>query len=164
VATEGGHVTLPVTDEDDEAVIALLRSRFGHVSAERVLSGPGLTNLYDAVCAAAGKPAPPLTPAEITDRALSGTDGLAGATLDRFCAYLGTVAGDLALSSGALGGVYIAGGIVPRFGKFLAKSKFRHRFAAKGRFKPYLNKIPVYLVTSDQPALKGLSRLVRQSD
>jgi glucokinase len=164
VATEGGHVTLPATDETDEALIALLRTRFGHVSAERILSGPGLTNLYDAICAAAGKPAPPLTAAEITNRAIAGTDRFAAETLDRFCAILGTVAGDLALTAGALGGVYIAGGIVPRFARTLAKSSFRRRFAAKGRFKSYLNKIPVHVVTADQPALTGLSRLLRQSD
>jgi len=163
VATEGGHVTLPATDEEDEALIALLRSRFGHVSAERVLSGPGLVNLYDAVCAAAGKPAPKLTAAEITDRALSGRDRLARATLDRFCALLGTVAGDLALTAGALGGVYIAGGIVPRFGRYLARSPFRARFEAKGRFKSYLHRIPVHVVTADQPALRGLARLLSQS-
>ena len=162
VATEGGHVTLPALDDKDEAIITLLRSRFDHVSAERVLSGPGLGNLYDAVCAAAGKPAPSLTPAEITDRALAGKDMLAKETLDRFCAFLGTVAGDLALTSGALGGIYIAGGIVPRFGRYLGKSTFRQRFTAKGRFKSYLNRIPVYVVTADQPALNGLSRLVTQ--
>ena len=164
VATEGGHVTLPAADEDDEAVIAPLRARFGHVSAERVLSGPGLVNLYDSIATAARKPAGPLTPAEITDRALTGTDKLASATLDRFCALLGTVAGDLALTAGALGGVYIAGGIVPRFGRYLAKSPFRRRFAAKGRFKSYLSNIPVHVVTADQPALRGLSRLLSQQN
>ena len=163
VATEGGHVTLSATDEDEEALIALLRTRFGHVSAERILSGPGLVNLYDAVCAAAGKPAPPLTPAEITDRALAGKDRLAAATLERFCTFLGAVAGDLALTSGALGGVYIAGGIVPRLGRAFAKSPFRQRFTDKGRFKSYLKKIPVHVVTADQPALDGLARLLRQS-
>jgi glucokinase len=162
VATEGGHVTLPAADEEDEAVIALLRARFGHVSAERVLSGPGLINLYDSICAAAGRPAATLSPAEITDRALAGTDRLASATLDRFCAFLGTVAGDLALTTGALGGIYIAGGIVPRFGRTLAKSPFRARFEAKGRFKSYLRKIPVHVVTADQPALRGLGRLLSQ--
>ena len=83
--------------------------------------------------------------------------------MDRFCAFLGTVAGDLALTSGALGGVYIAGGIVPRFGKHFAKSPFRRRFEAKGRFKSYLRNIPVHVVTADQPALNGLSRLLRQT-
>lgn len=162
VATEGGHVTLPAADEEDEALIALLRARFGHVSAERVLSGPGLANLYDSISAAAGKPAKPLTPAEITDRALSGSDRLAATTLDRFCALLGTVAGDLALTAGALGGVYIAGGIVPRFARYLGKSPFRARFEAKGRFQAYLRRIPVHVVTADQPALRGLARLLRQ--
>ena len=76
---------------------------------------------------------------------------------------LGTVAGDLALTTGALGGVYIAGGIAPRFGRYLAKSPFRRRFEAKGRFKSYLQQIPVHVVTAEQPALRGLSRLLRQT-
>lgn len=160
VATEGGHVTLPATDKKDEAIIDLLRVRFGHVSAERVLSGPGLANLYDVISAKAGKRAHSLSPAEITDRALAGRDKLAAEALQQFCGFLGTVAGDLALTSGALGGVYIAGGIVPRFGKTLARSPFRPRFEAKGRFKSYLRKIPTYVVTADQPALSGLARLI----
>jgi glucokinase len=160
VATEGGHVTLPATNEEDDAVIDLLRVRFGHVSAERVLSGPGLANLYDVVSARAGKRALGLSPAEITDRALAGRDKLATETLRHFCGFLGTVAGDLALTSGALGGVHIAGGIVPRFGKTLARSPFRARFEAKGRFKTYLRKVPTYVVTADQPALRGLARLL----
>lgn len=160
VATEGGHVTLAATDDEDDAIINLLRARFGHVSAERVLSGPGLANLYDVVSARAGKRAPSLSPAEITDRALAGRDRIATDTLLRFCGFLGTVAGDLALTSGARGGVFIAGGIVPRFGKTLARSPFRARFEAKGRFKTYLHKVPTYVVTADQPALAGLARLI----
>ena len=162
VATEGGHVTLPAADEDDDAVIDALRARFGHVSAERVLSGPGLLNLYDAVCALSGKPAASVTPADITDRGLSGDDPLAVETLERFCALLGTVAGDLALTAGARGGVYIAGGIVPRLGEYLARTPFRARFDAKGRFKSYLRKVPTYVLTADQPALIGLSQLLDQ--
>jgi len=163
VATEGGHVTLPAADDDDAALIAALRSRFGHVSAERVLSGPGLGNLHDAMAAIAGKRATTSDPAEIVDRALAGEDALAAATLERFCALLGTVAGDLALTAGARGGVYIAGGIVPRFGRFFARSPFRARFEEKGRFKSYLRAIPTYVVTADQPALVGLGRLLDQA-
>jgi glucokinase len=163
VATEGGHVTLPAVDDDDAAVIAALRSRFGHVSAERALSGPGLANLHDAMGALAGKRALTGDPAQITDRAIAGDDPLAVATLEKFCAMLGTVAGNLALTSGALGGVYIAGGIVPRFGRtFFARSAFRARFEDKGRFKSYLRGIPTYVVTADQPALLGLNRLLEQ--
>ncbi|MBT5047460.1 MAG: glucokinase [Rhodospirillaceae bacterium] len=160
VATEGGHVTLPSTGQEDDAILDLLRVRFGHVSAERVLSGPGLANLYDVISARAGKRAAGLSPAEITDRALAGRDKIATETLQRFCGFLGTVAGDLALTSGALGGIYIAGGIVPRFGKTLARSPFRPRFEAKGRFKGYLRKVPTYVVTAEQPALAGLAQLL----
>jgi len=160
VATEGGHVTLPAADAADEAIIAPLRARFGHVSAERVLSGPGLVNLYLALAATQGKRADDLGPADITDRALAGRDRLAAAALERFCGLLGTVAGDLALTAGARGGVYIAGGIVPRLGRYLARSPFRARFEAKGRFRSYLRAIPTYVVTAEQPALAGLSRLL----
>ncbi len=164
VATEGGHVTLPAVNDEDAAIIAALRSRFGHVSAERVLSGPGLSNLYDAMAAIAGKRAATSDPSEITDRALSGNDPLAAAVLDSFCAMLGTVAGNLALTGGARGGLYIAGGIVPRFGRQFARSSFRARFEDKGRFRSYLRAIPTYLVTADQPALMGLTRLLDQAE
>lgn len=163
VATEGGHVTLPAADPADEAVIAPLRERFGHVSAERVLSGPGLVNLYLALAATQGRRPDDLDPEDITDRALAGRDPLAVAALERFCAMLGTVAGDLALTTGARGGVYIAGGIVPRFGRYLSRSSFRARFEAKGRFRPYMRAIPTWIVTAELPALAGLNRLLDQA-
>jgi glucokinase len=159
VATEGGHVSLPAADAGDETVITALRHRFGHVSAERVLSGPGLVNLYDAVCALAGKRAQLTEPADIAARALDGTDRLAAETLVRFCALLGTVAGDLALSTGARGGLFIAGGIVPGMTDYLKTSPFRDRFEAKGRFRDYLAAIPTYVITHRQPAFLGLAGL-----
>ena len=157
VSTEGGHATMPAVDERQDAVIAQLRRRFGHVSAERCLSGPGLVNIYTAL---AGQDAAELTPADVTDRALSGSDALCVDALNMFCAMLGTVAGDLALSLGALGGVYIAGGIVPRLGPFFAASDFRARFEAKGRFTQYNAAIPTRVITADQPAFTGLTALL----
>lgn len=157
VATEGGHVTLPATSREDAAIVAELQKRFGHVSAERVLSGPGLANLHDALAALAGTPlAAPLAPAAITRAAQRG-DKLAKRAVTLFCAMLGTVAGNLALTYGAQGGVYIAGGIVPKLGPLFDVKTFRARFAAKGRYRGYLEAIPTYLITHKLPGLIGLA-------
>ena len=164
---EGGHVTLAATDEREAAILARLRQRFGHVSAERVLSGSGLVNLYTALAELDGRPprqqqAP--TPAELTRRGLAPvgsleSDPLARETLARFCAWLGHVAGDLALTLGARGGVWIGGGIAPRLGNFLDDSDFRRRFEAKGRFHDFLGRIPVWLITAEtSPALLGAAQ------
>jgi glucokinase len=162
VPTEGGHITLTATNETEDAIIATLRKRFGHVSAERILSGPGLVNLYSALAEIEGLRVPNIDPRAITDTALAGRDRLATATLDHFCAFLGSVAGDLALTTGARGGVYIAGGIVPRITGILKKSSFRKHFAAKGRFGAYLRAIPVSVITRPQPAFLGLRRLLNR--
>ncbi|RTL50806.1 MAG: glucokinase [Bradyrhizobiaceae bacterium] len=158
VAGEGGHVTLPASTREEDAVIAVLRRRWDHVSAERVLSGSGLVNLYQAVCAVAGKPALSLTPADVTAHAIAGTDADCVRAFALFCALLGTVAGDLALTIGARGGVYIAGGILLRFKEMFAASAFRARFEAKGRFADYLRAIPTCLILEESPALLGLAK------
>jgi glucokinase len=160
LASEGGHATMAPADAQESAVLDCLRRRFAHVSAERVLSGQGLVNLYAALAELAGVPAQPFTPAEITDRAIGESEPLVRATLDLFCAMLGTVAGDLALTLGARGGIYIAGGIVPLLGERFAESGFRRRFEAKGRFHAYLAAIPTYVVTHPVPALLGLATLL----
>jgi glucokinase len=144
---EGGHVTLGGVDAREDAVIALLRNRFGHASAERALSGPGLVNLYEALSAVEGLSTRGLTPAELTEAALDGFS------------LLGTVAGNLALSLGARGGVYVGGGIVPKLGDWIDRSAFRERFVAKGRFRDYLDAIPTWVVTAQQPALVGALRV-----
>lgn len=174
---EGGHVTLAPADEREAQILGILRERFGHVSAERALSGNGLVNLAEAVAAVRRAPfdASKLSPAKITACGLGAADarqkglevqGLDAAcleTLQHFCAFLGNVAGNLALTLGALGGVYIGGGIVPRFGEFFARSRFRDRFEAKGRFSSYLNPIPVYVINADvSPALEGAARALNQ--
>lgn len=158
IAGEGGHVTLPASTKDEDDLIAVLRKRWDHVSAERVLSGSGLVNLYRAVCALEGKAAQPLTPMDVTDRAVAGTDPACVKAFAHFCALLGTVAGDLALTVGARGGIYIAGGILPRFKEAFAASSFRERFEAKGRFADYLRAIPTHLILEESPALLGLAR------
>lgn len=159
VTGEGGHVTLAPTDDRESAVIGWLRARHGHVSAERVLSGPGLVNLYEAVSALASARALALKPADVVDRAIAGTDPACRDAVDLFCAFLGSVAGNLALTLGARGGVYIGGGIVPRLGALFAASVFRARFEAKGRFESYLAVIPTWVIDAPHsPALAGAAR------
>jgi glucokinase len=156
---EGGHVTLAATDEREERVVAALRRRFGHASAERALSGPGLENLHQALCELAGEPAARLNAAQITQRATEGADPRCVETLDLFFGFLGNVAGNLALSLGALGGLYVGGGIVPRLGDAIDRSRFRECFEAKGRFRSYLAAIPAFVVQSKvSPALVGAAQ------
>lgn len=160
--SEGGHATMAPADERESAVLDRMRQRFDHVSAERVLSGPGLINLYNILADIEGVPAAPFTPAQIADRHIGESDPLAREALAMFCAMLGTAAGNLALILGARGGIYIAGGIVPRLGASFAETKFRQRFEAKGRFQPYIAAIPTYVVTHPIPAFLGLVALLDQ--
>jgi len=155
LAGEGGHITAAAADDYEAEIIACLRREFGHVSAERVLSGMGLCNLYRAVTQLAGRSGPALTPAEVTQRGLAGEDADCAAALALFCSFLGTAAGSLALTIGALGGVYIGGGIVPRLGDYFHQSEFRSRFEAKGRLSGYLSPIPAYVIHAENPALIG---------
>jgi glucokinase len=155
---EGGHVTLPAFDADETRVIEVLRTLFPHVSAERALSGPGLVALYHAHAQLQGAVPEPLSPADVSQRGVEGSCALCVAALNSFCAMLGTVAADLAVTLGAQGGVYVGGGVVPRLGAFFERSPFRARFESKGRFGPYLQRIPVYVIHSPFPALIGASR------
>lgn len=155
---EGGHVTLAATNDREHALLTYLRHRYGHVSAERVLSGPGIVNLHEAVCAVDPRGArAALTAEEITRRGLAGESPECVETLVLFCAFLGSVAGNLALTLGAAGGVYIGGGIVPKLGAFFAASPFRERFVAKGRYDEYLAPIPTYVIRAARPAFIGLA-------
>jgi glucokinase len=156
IVTEAGHATLPATSEREEHVISHLRQRFGHVSIERVLSGPGLENLYEALAVVDGIQAPTRDAASITRAALDGSCDVSRATLDMFCSLLGAVCGDLALTFGARGGVYVAGGIVPRFPRYLAGSAFRQRFENKGRLEAYLRDIPVHIIVKPDVSFWGL--------
>ncbi len=152
---EGGHATMAPMDERENAVLELMRRHFDHVSAERCLSGPGLVNLYNSLAALDRVPAAPYTASQITDPETGATDPLCREATAMFCAMLGTFAGNLALTLGAQGGVYIAGGIVPRLGARFADSSFRERFEAKGRMRPLLAAIPSYVVTHQLPAFLG---------
>lgn len=155
--TEGGHVTFSPTDGREWAIGQILHRRFGHVSPERLLSGPGLVNLHAALAELEGWPAEDLTPADLTERALAGTCPHSQEVLELFCGALGTAAGNLAITLGARGGVYIGGGIVPRLGDFFDRSTFRSRFEAKGRFSTYLAAIPTWVITAANPALRGVA-------
>jgi glucokinase len=156
---EGGHATLAATDGREEDIIRELRRRFGHVSAERAVSGQGLENIYQAIAAIGGLDLPPLSATEITHRALGNESRVATEALEIFCAFLGSVAGNVALTFGARGGVYIAGGISPRILDFVGRSQFRNRFEAKGRFEAYLKAVPTSVIVHPAAAFLGLKSL-----
>lgn len=157
---EGGHVSLPVHTALEFAVLQVLQRRYGHVSAERAVSGPGLVDLYHALREVEGQGGVEISaPAEVTALALQQGDPLALQALDLLCGFLGSVAGNLALTLGARGGVYIGGGLVPRLGSWFSQSSFRERFEAKGRFREYLASIPCWVIDpTATPALQGVAR------
>jgi glucokinase len=142
----------------------VLRKELGHVSCERLLSGMGLVNTYKAIVLADNRKPEDLEPKDVTGRALSykpDTDCLRA--LQLFCVLMGRFGGNLALNIGAFGGVYIAGGIVPRFLEFFKNSGFRVAFEDKGRFKNYLSNIPVFVVTNTFTGLIGAGAYLRQN-
>jgi glucokinase len=160
ISGEGGHATLAAQTDEEYRVIEIIRQRYGHVSAERVLSGQGLVDLYLALRQLQKQtPVNVKGAAEITAWALQDKDPLALQSLEMFTGFLGSVAGDLALTLGARGGVYLGGGIVPRWLGWFESSNFRARFEAKGRFSTYLKDIPVWVINApESPALLGASR------
>jgi glucokinase len=160
VTSEGGHATLAGTCDREDRIIQYLREKFGHASAERAISGSGLENLYQAIAAIDGLTVGTQSAAEITNEALAGNCKIAHEALRTFCAFLGSFAGSLALTFGAKGGVYIAGGISPRILKFLRESEFRSRFEAKGRFRSYLEAIPSYVIVHPAATFVGLQSLL----
>jgi glucokinase len=159
IPSEGGHATLAGICDREDQIIKQLRTRFGHVSAERLVSGDGLGNIYQAIVAVDGLTLAPRSAADITKCALSGDCHVAHEALAKFCAFLGSFAGNVALMFGARGGVFIAGGISPRIAEFLARSEFRNRFEAKGRLRPYLEAIPLYVIVHPAAAFLGLKWL-----
>lgn len=160
VTAEGGHVTMPADNAREFVLFEWLKnSKYHHISAERVVSGKGLVNLYHAVCGVDGLDLPELTPAEITAKALDKSCKACVEVLDLFCHFLGVVSGNLALSYGAKGGVYIAGGIVPQLGEYFKTSRFRESYLAKGRFSEYVGRIPTFIITHPYPGLEGLKNI-----
>ncbi len=156
---EAGHMGFAPEDAVEAAILARMSQQFGRCSVERLLSGPGLAHIYAALNAENGVETQPLEPLQITHHAMSG-DVLCRAALSRFCAILGSVAGDLALAYGARGGVYITGGIAPDIYDFLRDSAFRERFEAKGRMSAYLQRIPTRVVVRPDAALVGAASLL----
>ena len=161
MAAEGGHASFAPSDEIEREILRVLARKYHQVSIERVLSGPGLQNLHAALNEIEGVSDEPCVPAEITARALRGEKAHAR-TLERFCLILGSVAGDFALTYGARGGLFIAGGICPSILSVLDKSDFRKRFEAKGRFKSYLAAIPTHVVLHSHAAFLGAGDLAHQ--
>jgi glucokinase len=159
VPGEGGHATLaPMTGRED-AVFGHIRARYGHCSGERVLSGSGLVNVYEAIAAVDGQLVDPVEPADVTRLAAEG-DALADEAVEIFCQAAGTVGGSLALIFTALGGVYLAGGIIRLLGDRFVRSGFRQRFEAKGRFRDLLATVPAYQITEGFSAMVGLAALL----
>jgi glucokinase len=155
VPGEGGHSSLGAHDERELALLERLRKGRLHLSTERVLSGPGLAELYQAIAASHGESPPELQPNDVLERALSGVDAIAEAALAMFITWLGRFAGDVALLFGARGGVYLGGGIAPKIALALSAGAFREAFEQKGRMTAYLAPIPVYVIRAGFATLKG---------
>ena len=152
---EGGHVDFAPVDEREMSILRLLQQRYQRVSVERLLSGDGIVNIYRSLCELISTDPIYNTAAQISEAGLQGQDQIAEQALAVFCRVLGSTAGNLALINGAQGGVYIAGGIVPRMPDFVANSDIRQRFEDKGRFRSYLQQIPLRIVLKDNPGLHG---------
>jgi glucokinase len=154
IETEGGHTDFAPLDQIEDAILTRLRARFTRVSVERIVSGPGLASIYEALAEMEGRPVRSGDDKTLWTAALEGSDSLAAAALDRFCLSLGAVAGDLALAHGAHA-VVIAGGVGLRLADHLGRSGFHERFVAKGRFRARMSDMPVKLITHPQPGLLG---------
>ena len=160
LGTEGGHTSFSPRDEREIAVLRHAWKHYGHVSFERLVSGPGMELTYRALAERAGVPALDLGAPDITERGLQGRDPICVETLEVFCALLGTAAANLAVTLGSMGGIYIGGGIVPRLGDYFERSPFRARFEDKGRFGSYLAAIPTYVITAKHATFSGVSAIL----
>lgn len=171
VPSEGGHMDFAPRNEDEVGLMHYLRERFGRVSVERVVSGPGLYNVYEYLHDVVRMPESPRVreaigrgedPARIiSESALAGADsrcGLCTRTLEMFVAAYGATAGNLALLGTATGGIWVGGGIAPKILPRLSDGLFLQTFTAKGRFVPFLEKVPVRVVLNDRAALLGAAR------
>ncbi len=159
---EGGHVDLPIGTAREALLWTRLMAEHEHVSAETVLSGAGLLQLYQVSCALDDIEPVLKSPAAITSAALAG-DPVAAGVLDQFCVFLGRVVGNNVLTLGGLGGVYIVGGVVPRFVDFFSNSGFKRALAEKGVMSDYFKGLPVWLVTAEYPGLMGAGVALQQA-
>ena len=160
--SEGGHVSFSPSNATEMAILQFAWRQFEHVSAERLICGDGMTLIYRALAHLSGQSQEALEAPEIARRALAGGSPLCDQTLDAFCAMLGTVASNLAITLGAQGGIYIGGGIVPRLGQRFEQSPFRARFEQKGRFSGYLAQVPTFVITAQYPAFVGVSAILSE--
>ncbi|MBT9486526.1 MAG: glucokinase [Rubrivivax sp.] len=162
LGTEGGHTSFAPRDEREMHILQFAQREFDHVSFERLVSGPGLVVIHRALRERAGLKPLPLTAPEITQHGLDNSDPVCRETLDVFCAMLGTTAANLGVTLGAMGGIFIGGGIVPRLGSYFDSSPFRARFEAKGRFSAYLAGIPTFVITAEQATFVGASAILSE--
>jgi len=153
---EGGHADVAPANARELAIFERLLARFGSVTAETILSGAGLEALHDALCDLEGRPCEKISAAEIAARAATGGEPLSAEAVVCFTNWLGSAAANVALMLGATGGIYIAGGIVPKWGGLFDGNKFRTRFESRGKMAGYMQSIPTFVVTAPDPALKGL--------
>ena len=160
---EGGHVDLPMSSPRETQLWQHIYNEIGHVSAETALSGSGLPRVYRAICAVDGHEPVLDTPESITAAGLSG-DPIALEVLEQFCRWLGRVAGNNVLTVGGRGGVFIVGGVIPRFADFFLESGFARCFADKGCMSDYFKGIPVWLVTAPYSGLMGAGVALEQSN
>ncbi|WP_343628735.1 glucokinase [Roseateles sp.] len=160
LGSEGGHTNFAPRDEREIALLRFAWNEYEHVSFERLLSGPGLELMHRAMADYLKRPSEALSAPEITARALEAADPVCEETLELFCTLLGTAAANLAVTLGALGGIYIGGGIVPRLGEYFDRSRFRARFEDKGRFSQYVAAIPTFVITAEHATFKGASAIL----
>jgi glucokinase len=163
LATEGGHASFAPTSEVSIEVLRWLRRKYGRVSAERVLSGMGLANVYLALCEIAGQHVPELSAAEVTTRAENGSDANCVEAVGLFCELLGAFAGDLALMLGAWQGVLVSGAMLQHFDRAMLERRVRSGFEYKGRFTPNMRGIPIETISHPHVELLGAARLLSHS-
>lgn len=162
MATEGGHVAFAPKDDVEAGVLAILRARYGHVSNERLLSGPGLANFAKALANLRDVDLPIGGPADVVARADREACPICIDAIQRFCGLLGAAAGDLALTYGARGGVYLTGGMMSHLGQHFDANRVVEAFVDKGRFKSYLEAIPLIRVLRTDTGLIGAASAAAQ--
>jgi len=163
LATEGGHASFAPTSERSVEVLRWLRKKYGRVSAERVLSGAGLANVYLALSEIDGRAVPELSAAEITTRATGNGDATCAEAAGLFCELLGSFAGDLALTLGAWSGVLISGAMLQHFDRELLERRVRSGFEYKGRFTPAMRDVPLESIAHPHVELLGAARLLKSN-
>jgi glucokinase len=159
---EGGHVDFAPTEDDDLIIWRYLMKKFGRASAEEVLSGRGIVNIYSAFCQDQGVQVTLTEPSQITSAGLNNSDPMARKTIDQFCKVMGSFAGNIALNLCTTGGVFIGGGVTSKLQDYFIQSSFRQKFEAKGDFAHYVKAIPTYLINEPDHGLLGALAYLQQ--